>query len=261
MSQHAPSIANYDQYRAAVKQMDKGKKPAFLLRLLMNALESYRQSRKMGWSRPQNKYGLTVFESFRLDPTKDQVLIDFAIETILKEFAELDPESSQFVRDLREDPRLMGFIFVHDSQDEGKRYEGVTFSFGRVASGQTRNRDRLDLIVESEITDGTSQGLSRVRAYVDPFKTPIRKNPALVLSHESPQTNDVEELFVKGSELYSCWLGDADRDWQHWTQRYINYFGPRTTPVSNTYFPTVVDLPAMVPQNVDNGQSVHTTGA
>jgi len=42
---------------------------------------------------------------------------------------------------LREDPRLMGFIFVHDSQDKGKRYEGVTFSFGRVASRQTQNRD------------------------------------------------------------------------------------------------------------------------
>ena len=261
MSQQAPSIESEDQYQSGLRQMDQGKKPPFLLRLLMNALESYRQSRKMGWSRPQNKYGLTVFESFRMNPTNDHALIDFAVQTLLKEFPELDEESSRFVRELHQDARLMGFIFVHDSQDQGKKYEGITFSFGRVAAGQTRNRDRVDLIVESEISDGASQGLTRVRAYIDPFKTPIRKNPAIVLSHESPQTTDAEELLVKGSEVYSCWLEETDREWQHWTQRYINYFGPRSSPVSNSYFPTAVDLPSMVPQNLDNGQRVHSTRA
>ena len=120
----------------------------------MNALASYRQSRKMGWSRPQNKYGLTVFESFRMNPTNDHALIDFAMQTLLKEFPELDEESSRFVREVHQDARLIGFIFVHDSQDQGKKYEGITFSFGRVAAGQTQNRDRVDLIVESEISGG-----------------------------------------------------------------------------------------------------------
>ena len=77
MSQQVSSIKNEDQYRSAVKQLDQDKKPAFLLRLLMNAVESYRQARKFGWSRPQNKYGLTVFRSFRLDRGRDQSLIDW----------------------------------------------------------------------------------------------------------------------------------------------------------------------------------------
>ena len=149
MSQQAPAIETEGQYRSALKQLDQDKKPPFLLRLLMNALESYRQSQKMGWSRPQNKYGLTVFQSFQLDRSKDQSLIDLVVKSFLSEFPELDRETSQYIRELHQDPRLMGFIFVHDSTDEGKAYEGVTFSLGRIAAGKTHHRDRLDLIVES----------------------------------------------------------------------------------------------------------------
>ncbi len=244
MSQQIASIETEDQYRSAVMQLDQDKKPTFLLRLLMNALESYRQARKMGWSRPQNKYGLTVFHSFRLDRSDDRPLIDLVMKACLTEFTELDGAAGQYIRGLLEDPCLMGFIFVHDCLEEGTRYEGMTFSFGRVATGQARHRDRFDLILESEVSNGSSQGLSRVRAYVDPFMSPIRKNPARVFIHESPRVTEAQELFLKGAETYALWQGDADRAWQHWTQRYINYFGPRTRSVGNSFFPTVVDRPA-----------------
>ena len=243
MTQQAPSIESEGQYRTAVRQLDQDKKPPFVLRLLMNALESYRQARKMGWSRPQNKYGLTVFRSFRLDRRQDQSVIDLVIRTFVTEFPELDKESSRDVQALHDDPRLMGFVFVHDGRDEGDLYEGITFSFGRIASGRTRHRDRFDLILESEIKDGLSQGLSRVRAYVDPFKPPSRKNPARLFLHHPPRTHEVQDLFLAGANLYTSWLEESDREWQHWTQRYINYFGPRTTPVENSYFPTGIDPP------------------
>jgi hypothetical protein len=238
MSEQAPEIQSASQYRSAVKQLDQGKRPPFLLRLLMNALESYRQARKMGWSRPQNKYGLTVFQSFKMDPSRDQTVIDLAMKTFLTEFTELDEASSDFVREIHQDPRLMGFVFVHDFSEKGKTYEGLTFSFGRVAEGQTHHRDRIDLIVESEVKGGTSLGLSRIRAYVDPFKLPIRKNPAQVFSHEDSLSDDAHELFLEASEISSSWQDETGRTWDHWTQRYINYFGPRTMPVANSYFPT-----------------------
>ena len=244
MSHPAPSIETESQYRSAVRQLEQDKTPPFLLRLLMNALESYRQARKMGWSRPQNKYGLTVFRSFRLDRNEDQPLIDLVMNTFLTEFAELDDASSRFVRALHLDPHLMGFVFVHDGRDEEHVYEGVTLSFGRVASGRVRHRDSLDLILESEIKHGHSQGLSRVRGYVDPFKSPIKKHPARVFSHQPPHTKEAQELFLEAVQLDPCWLEDAGRSWQHWTQRYINYFGPRTTSAHNSCFPTVVDQPA-----------------
>ena len=146
----------------------------------------------------------------------------------------------------------MGFVFVHDGRDdEGALYEEITFSFGRIASGRTRHRDRFDLVLESEIKGGSSQGLSRVRAYVDPFKPPIRKNPARVFLHQPPRTHEVQDLFRAGALLYVSWLEDSDRAWQHWTQRYINYFGPRTDSVANTYFPTAVDQPSTTRHFVD----------
>jgi hypothetical protein len=168
-------------------------------------------------------------------------LIDLVMKACLTEFTELDGPAGQYIRGLLEDPNLMGFIFVHDCLEERTKYEGMTFSFGRVATGQARHRDRFDLILESEVSSGSSQGLSRVRAYVDPFKSPIQKNLASVFIHESPRASEAQELFLKGAETYSLWQGDADRAWQHWTQRYINYFGPRTTSVGDSYFPTAVD--------------------
>ncbi len=244
MGQQVTTIKNKAEYQSVLKHLDQDKKPSFILRLLMNALESYRQARKMGWSRPQNKYGMTIFNSFRLEREKDQSLIDSVIKNFLAEFPDLDEESSQYVRDLHQDPHLMGFVFFHDFHEEETLYEGMTFSLGRLAPGRSSHRDRFDLILESEVKNGFSQGVTRIRAYVDPFKLPIKKNPALFLSNQTPRTGGVKELFLEGTERYQQWLGDADRVWEHWTQRYINYFGPRTLQVNNSYFPSLVDFPA-----------------
>lgn len=47
MSQPTPWIENESQYRSAVRQLDQNTRPPLLPRLLMNALESYRQARKI----------------------------------------------------------------------------------------------------------------------------------------------------------------------------------------------------------------------
>ena len=58
----------------------------------------------------------------------------------------------------------------------------------------------------------------------------------------------MQALFLEGSRLYSAWRDETDRYWQHWTQRYINYFGPRTEAVGNPYFPTANDSPQAADQ-------------
>ena len=56
----------------------------------------------------------------------------------------------------------MGFLFVHDFLDQETMDEGMTFSFGRIAPGQTRHSDRFDPILEFQIKNSVSEELSRI---------------------------------------------------------------------------------------------------
>jgi len=233
------TIENETQYRSAVRVLDQKRKPARLLRLIMNALEAYRQARKMGWSRPQNKKGLTVFQSYKLDTSRDRTWIDSAFTTALAEFSELGSSERQFLSDLQRDAGLMAFLFVHDLEESGRRFEGITFSLGRRALGKPRFRDRFDLILDAEIVDDRSTGLARVRAYVDPFAQPLR--PGRELIHSASETGACGELFVRATQLHAAWRADTERHWSHWTTEYIDYFGPRQQPVTDTRFATRID--------------------
>lgn len=66
------SEADYQNVLATLSRRDR---PHAILRFLMRALESYRAARKMGWSRPWNKYGVVNFQSFKLDPAQDHELL------------------------------------------------------------------------------------------------------------------------------------------------------------------------------------------
>ncbi|HET9953201.1 MAG TPA: hypothetical protein VFQ61_01790 [Polyangiaceae bacterium] len=236
-----PDIETESDYQKALEAMRQRQRPAGILRVMMNALEKYRQARKIGWSRPQNKYGLTVFRAYKLDACEYRELAESVFAAVSAEFSGLPAEHENFIQSLKHDRELMFYVFVHDHEDRSDRYEGVTFSLGRRAANLPRHRDRLDVIIESPVQQGRSQGPSRIRMYVDPFRRPIAENPALQCGHDPLRSRHSRQLFDAGVELYASIPAADRRVWSHWTRDYIDYFGPRLAPVRNSYFPTEVD--------------------
>lgn len=234
------AIESESQYRSVVHELSKRARPPLVLRMLMNALESYRQARKMGWSRPQNKAGVKTFHSFELDAIEDRALIERALYVLAEEFPESRSEDRIWLGDLVNDSNLRAFVFVHDVVDNVGRFEGATLSLGRPVPASPRHRDRFDLIVESSVIDGRSVGICRVRAFVDPFRTPIGDNPPRSFTSQSPG-EPAASLFVALAHLYARYRDVPEKAWQHWTQDYIDYFGPRTAPVHGSFFPTPLD--------------------
>lgn len=233
-------IRSEEEYQLAVRELGKRSRPPWMLRVLMNALEAYRQARKMGWSRPQNKDGVTTFASFELDARIDRPLIERTLGALALEFPAVAVDHAQFVGDLLTDPGLRGFVFVHDILDGGRLYEGATVSLGRVVRGSPRHRDRLDIIVEREVVGGASVSPGRMRAYVDPFvRLPDRHSPVALgpAALGAAGTSLFEEL----SAFYARYQRVPEKAWRHWTQDYIDYFGPRVRPVAGTAFPTPID--------------------
>jgi hypothetical protein len=236
-----PELFNIEDkaaYRTAVRALNTRNRPPAILRFIMGALESYRQSRKMGWSRPWNKYGIMTFQSFQLDFSQGEksteiVLLDSACAVLAEECADAPEAATAFVAGLlsaENRGRLMGFIFVHEFTEDGQRYEGATLSFGRVKD--KRFRDRLDLIVEAPVSEEGADEFSRLRVFIDPF----RAEKAPLWSQVAAGGTASKALFAQLSALSRDWAGDEARLWDHWTSAYIEYFGPRQWPVTNSHF-------------------------
>jgi len=136
----------------------------------VEAWGSYRQSRKIGGSRPWNKYGVKTFQSYRLDLNQDTDLIEFAKDL---SSGEMPAEARAYVEDLLDDApesrqHLMGFLFFHEIIDGEQIHEGVTLSFGR--KHQKRYCDRLDFVFEAPVLNGQAGSFSKLRIYVDIFQ-------------------------------------------------------------------------------------------
>jgi hypothetical protein len=231
----APDVVDIQDeasYRVAMATLNKQSRPPVVLRLLMSAFETYRQARRIGWSRPWNKYGINTFQSFRLAFPADDNLIELARAVLDAECSDLPEDADKFIQDLLSGDDLMGFIFVHEFEEDGKRFEGATLSFGRKT--QRRYRDRLDLIVEAPVEDASIGALSRLRVYVDPYRGV--KPPLWQTSTTVENSTSVASLYEELGKLSHAWAGDADKLWDHWTSRYIDYFGPRRWPLVNTPF-------------------------
>lgn len=227
-------IKDKTAYRAAMKTLAAQNRPPAILRLIMRAFESYRQARKFGWSRPWNKYGIMTFQSFKLDFARDAALIDAARAVLAAEGADMPAQAAAFADDLLGDGgALMGFIFVHEFCENGGRFEGATLSFGRIK--ERRYRDRLDLIVEAPIVNAGAGGFSRLRLFVDPYRTDDKK-PLYQTVVPAPGSEAARALFDLLSETSSAWADDGTRAWNHWTSAYIDYFGPRPAPVAGSHF-------------------------
>ena len=241
-------IEDEQDYQQALSTLSKAAQPPAILRLLMRTFEGYRAARKMGWSRPWNKYDLINFQSFRLQPERDQSLIDLARRLLMQECGPLPEQVVAYIDELLADAELMGFIFCHEFSEDGRAWEGATLSLGRKV--QRRYRDRLDIILESEVRDGQSQGLGRLRVYVDPYAAD-RKAPLWQTQKEQGLGELSQSLFMQLSEISWTWAEKPERQWDHWTSRYIDYFGERRQTLRSSYF--------YLPQHTDGRIGPETT--
>ena len=228
-------IKSETEYKSIHKALNEKKQPPAILRYLMNTFEAYRASRKIGWSRPWNKKDLMNFQSLKLKFPQDGAMLNLLRQVISDLDEPLPNEAQHFIENLISDQgKLMGFVFSHEFTDGIKQYEGATFSLGRV--NNKRYRDRLDIIVESEVIQGVSQGFSRMRLYIDPWQGVA--DPLWVTQIDKPRAASAHHLFAHLSRLSWNWARVAERQWDHWTSAYIDYFGDRQWRMKRSIFYT-----------------------
>lgn len=224
---------------ALMREINMRERPAWVLRMLMNALDKRRQARGLGWSRPWNKMGMTIFRSHRHIVAQDLPLLGGAMEAI-REFAPEPLFSLPFVEDLFADPALMAFTFFHNRESGGAQYEGLTVSFGRHVPEDRSKRDRVDLILEDRRVDGRVDGfVDLARIIVCPWscygidRDHQRYEQCEFLDAERRCFDAIYRAFV---ESYHAWKDDESRQWTHWSAAFIDYFGPRTFVPQGTSF-------------------------
>jgi len=228
-------LTTEQDYQTIQAELNAGKKPSKTLRFMVQALENYRQARKYGWSRPWNKYGVVNFQSFRLNDS-DAELRQLAVQVIMAEWPQLPDAPRHFIDELLNSAtKPLGFIFFQEYTDNGQRFEGVVVSYGRINKDSRRHRDRLDLILESPVSQGISTGLARLRIYADPFNG-VGKEPLWQGHIDKPIHPDTQRLFAYLADLSWVWAEDKSRIWQHWITDYIDYFGPRQWVMQKSYF-------------------------
>jgi len=220
-------------YKKTLKILTQQERPSAVLCTLMNWLESYRQSRKMGWSRAWNKYGLTTFQSFKVHAKNDQDILLQGFQ-LLDKIPQVPTQARPFIQSLRQEDNIMAFLFFSEYQEQGQYYESVTLSLGRKVKDQARFRDRLDLVFDARIRNNQVQKLDRLRIYIDPFQTD-QKEPLWQLKIEGGWPVHVQETFAHLCELSWTWEEKTEKHWQHWTSQYIDYFGTRSFDLDESF--------------------------
>ena len=223
-----------------VREIGLRRRPNAILRRLMNSLEDKRQSRGMGWSRPWNKHGLTIFRSHRVslvdDPEHFAPLSRF-LEPLVRDMPDSD---AAFARELLADPACMAFVFYHNNDCVSGQFEGLTLSFGRKNAEDKTKRDRVDIILEDERVDGRVDGqVDRFRVYVCPWSRYQNHRKHTLIERRVLSADEADasrELYQNAVRFYHQWKGVEDRQWIHWSQQYIDYFGPRAfIPVGTSF--------------------------
>lgn len=215
-----------------VHEINQHNKPAWVLRLLMNALEKKRMEKGLGWSRPWNKYGLNIFRAHKHQWPNDNELfnsIGAVLQIVLKDASEA---YRVFAQELLLNPLKMAFTFYHNHRSDGGDYEGITLSIGRKVIADPTKRDRLDIILEDlKISDQVDGKLDKIRIYINPWDG-NKKDSIFVFEQDVKEDlvfpTEFFDLYQKGIEFYNRYKNEKERQWSHWANRYIDYFGPRT---------------------------------
>ncbi len=214
-------------------------RPNWLLSKMMNLLESKRQSMGLGWSRPWNKVGLTVFRT-HVNEVTDEDYYRALWQVLVAMRQDIPPEYWAFVEEIFRDPKQMGFTFYHNRADGDAQYEGLTISIGRVVQDDKRRRDRLDLILEDRRdADGAVDGIvDRVRLYICPWSSYHTRDYHLTdtACADSKAASCLIALHKLAVSRYHGWKMLEDRQWKHWSAQYIDYFGHRSfIPVGSSF--------------------------
>jgi hypothetical protein len=190
-----------------------------------------REKRGTGWTRPWNKAGMTVFQVHTHDPAADEGYFQMLLPLLDRALVRASPAYRDFVVELLQDPSLVALTFYHNREDDGRQYEGLTLSLGRVVPKEPSKRDRVDIVLEDEREHGSVDGLvDTVRVYVCPWFT-YGHNRNYHLSEGFAARGDafrvVQEVYQRCiSRFHSC-KHPADLNGTHWSHRYVEHFGPR----------------------------------
>ncbi len=215
-----------------IRELTIKKRPAWLLTRMMSALETERQKRGLGWSRPWNKIGLNVFRTHKVMPAQDAAYLGDVAAFLMSFMPGLPAASGAFARELMADPGLMAFVFYHNHHDASGEHEGMTISLGRKCASDPGKRDRLDIILEDRREHGAVDGaVDRLRIYACPWSEyGISRTPQLYTETAGASLNtDLRQSFYRRQvEAYRFWREEPQRQWSHWSTDYIDYFGPRS---------------------------------
>lgn len=214
---------------ALMREINLRRRPPVLLRYMMNALENKRQKKLLGWSRPWNKKGMTVFRSHGHEAGQDAVFMEYLQSVFWRSCPDLPSPFRGFAESLWADPARMAFTFFHNDEDAGNEYEGLTLSLGRKVPGDKTKRDRIDFILEDlRTSEGVDQQPDRVRIIVNPFSEWAEGRLWAREWTGREQASDFKDLYSEALGMYRQHRDDPDRQWNHWAFRYIEYFGPRS---------------------------------
>ena len=205
-------------------------RPNWLLVKMMNALEQKRQGKGLGWSRAWNKYGMNTFRTHICKPMEDASYVAPAEDFLAQRMDQIDEPYRSFVKDLVSDPDRMVFTFYHNAEYDGVQYEGITFSMGRKRRDDRTKRDRIDIVLEDRRVNGAVDGkIDRVRIYVCPWETYQEKvYQPIEMESDNPSWDTAQPFYDHLVKYYHGWKGEDDRQWSHWSVRFIDYFGPRS---------------------------------
>jgi hypothetical protein len=214
-----------------MRELNLNKRPSWLLTLMMNILESKRQKKGLGWSRPWNKEGLNVFRTHKIDLAADGAFLG-DVGDFLKAYQKAMPAPSRkFISELLADPRLMAFVFYHNRRDGEGEHEGLTVSLGRLCAADPGKRDRLDVILEDRRDNGAVDGrVDKLRIYSCPWSGYGPDRGFELYSEGADGGADLERrqaFYERQIEMYRWWRVEPARQWNHWSIDYIDYFGPR----------------------------------
>lgn len=224
---------------ALYSELNQQKRPPAILCKFMNVLENKRMKRKLGWSRPWNKYGLNVFRTHKLSAAGDRQYIDGVRQTFQRLLEDAPSHYISFAESLFDDRSLMGFIFHHNNQGDDCQYEGITISLGRKVADDRTKRDRLDLVLEDRRVNGAVDGkIDRVRVYANPYDNFAADEHYLleVIDPEGSQAETAQSAYDDAVTKYHKWKEIPERQWSHWSTRYIEYFGKRSfIPIGSSF--------------------------
>jgi hypothetical protein len=163
-----------------MREINLRNKPSRILQMLMGHLENKRMEKKLGWSRPWNKVGVTTFRTHKIRIQEDTRFLEKIRKTLMPVLVQIGENYLNFAREFLSDPNLMAFVFYHNRQQGLDWYEGVTLSFGRRVPSDRNKRDRIDLILEDKRENGKVDNLpDRIRIIVNPFSNWLKDEVSL----------------------------------------------------------------------------------